>query len=78
MVSNQNATIILISGMIMVAFGLLFTAQSKSEIGPQSSFMYDNPKWTVNGLAIAAFGFVVAVTGLILLLYRRFSHKVVP
>jgi hypothetical protein len=78
MASKRNATIILISGMIVVAFGLLFTAQSKSEIGPQSSFMYNNPQWTVNGLAVAAFGSVVAATGLVLLLYQRSSHKVVP
>ena len=78
MASKRSAKIILISGMIIVAFGLLFTAQSKSEIGPQSSFMYNNPQWTVNGIAVAAFGFVVAATGFVLMLYQRSSRKVVP
>src|SRR5947208_15812380 len=76
MASKRIAKIVLISGMIIAAFGLLFTAQSKSEIAPQSSFMYNNPQWTVHGIAVAAFCFVVTATEFVLLLYQRSSRKV--
>ena len=46
--------------------GILFVAQSKSEVGPQSSFMYGNSRWTVNGFAISIIGLVVLVCGLII------------
>ncbi|MBV9179615.1 MAG: hypothetical protein JO297_21510 [Nitrososphaeraceae archaeon] len=46
--------------------GILFVAQSKSEVGPQSSFMYSNPQWTVNGFAICIIGLVVLVCGIII------------
>ena len=36
-------------GIALVIAGLIFTAQSKSLLGPQSSFMYNNPSWTING-----------------------------
>jgi len=41
-----------IIGIVLVLIGLVFTAQSESYVGPQSSFMYSNPSWTVNGLII--------------------------
>jgi len=41
--------IVEIIGIALILAGLLFTAQSKSLLGPQSSFMYNNPSWTLNG-----------------------------
>jgi len=38
---------------IFIIAGILFTAQSKSEVGPQSSYMYCNSQWTVNEFAIS-------------------------
>ena len=53
-------------GCIFIIAGILFVAQSKSEVGPQSSFMYSNSQWTVNGFAISIIGLVVLVCGLMI------------
>jgi hypothetical protein len=46
--------------------GLVFTAQSESYVGPQSSFMYSNPSWTINGLMIIIAGVIVLVADIII------------
>jgi hypothetical protein len=51
--------ILLVVGFILVIAGIIFVAQSNSIIGPQSSFMYSNPQWTINGFAISIIGLVV-------------------
>lgn len=53
-------------GCILIISGILFVAQSKSEVGPQYSFMYSNPQWTVNGFAICIIGLAVLVCGIII------------
>jgi hypothetical protein len=58
--------IFLVVGFTLIILGLIFVAQSNSVIGPQSSFMYSNPRWTVNGLAISIAGSVVLACGLII------------
>jgi hypothetical protein len=55
---------LIVAGCILIIAGILFIAQSKSEIGPQSSFMYSNPQWTVNGFAICVIGLVVLICGI--------------
>lgn len=57
---------LIVVGCILIIAGILFVAQSKSEVGPQSSFMYNNPQWTVNGFAICIIGLVVLVCGIII------------
>ncbi|HKQ20959.1 MAG TPA: hypothetical protein VJS91_02875 [Nitrososphaeraceae archaeon] len=54
-----------IGGIVLVLIGLVFTAQSESYVGPQSSFMYSNPSWTINGLIIIVAGVVVLVVDII-------------
>lgn len=61
------------AGSIVAAFGILFTAQSQSLVGPESSFMYRNPEWLVNGTIIAGVGAVMIAAGIILSLKRRSS-----
>jgi hypothetical protein len=58
--------IFLVVGFTLFISGLIFVAQSNSVIGPQSSFMYSNPQWKVNGLAIFIAGSVVLACGLII------------
>jgi hypothetical protein len=53
-----------IVGASIAGLGLIFMAQSRAEIGPQSSFMYNNPDWTLNGFVIAIVGIVVAIAGI--------------
>jgi len=56
----------LIIGSIVVAFGLLFTSQSQTIVGPESSFMYRNPEWMVNGGIIAGVGTAIIIVGIVL------------
>ena len=65
--------IIIIAGSIILAFGILFIAQSQSVAGPESSFMYRNPEWAVNGSIIAAIGAIMIACGIIFWLKRKGS-----
>jgi hypothetical protein len=58
--------ILLVVGFILVISGIIFVAQSNLVIGPQSSFMYSNPQWTVNGFAISIGGLIVLVSGVLI------------
>ena len=55
-----------IFGIVLVLAGLVFTAQSPSYVGPQSSFMYSNPSWTINGLMIILAGIIVLILDMII------------
>lgn len=60
----------IIVGSIMVIAGIIFSLQSKSVLGPSSSFMYANPQWTMNGSVIIAIGIIISAIGGFLLLFR--------
>ena len=64
-----------ISGIVLVLIGLVFTAQSESYVGPQSSFMYSNPLWTINGLIIIVAGVVVLVVDIIVRIVYHLKAK---
>jgi hypothetical protein len=69
---NTISRTLVIVGVIISTLGLVFSLQSKSVLGPSSSFMYDSSEWTVNGAIIIAIGLVmVTVGGLILLSTNR-------
>ena len=55
-----------IIGIALVLMGLVFPAQSESYVGPQSSFMYSNPSWTINGLMIIMAGVIILVVDIII------------
>jgi hypothetical protein len=59
---STGLTIIII-GIIIVVMGVIFSLQSQSVVGPSSSFMYDNPEWSVNGSIIIGVGIIVDVIG---------------
>jgi hypothetical protein len=63
--------IMVIMGSIIMAFGVLFIAQSLSVIGPESSFMYRNPEWAANGSIIIAIGAVFVACGITIMFKRR-------
>lgn len=71
---------IIVAGIIILIMGVIFSLQSKSVVGPTSSFMYDNPEWTVNGSIIIGIGIVIALVGGLLQFrtMRRKSKKVKP
>ena len=72
--SKNLAISFLVIGGIIIGFGLVFVAQSRSLLGPPSSFMYSNVEWTTNGSAIVVVGICLCSIGLLMRFVRR-SHK---
>ena len=64
-VTKKTGNYIIILGLILIIAGIVFTLQSKSIVGPSSSFMYQNPEWTVNGYVIIAIGTIMSVFGIV-------------
>jgi uncharacterized membrane protein len=64
---------LIVVGSILIIAGLVFTAQSKSIVGPQSSFMYSNPEWTVNGFLISGVGLAILASGITLWIFNKFN-----
>jgi hypothetical protein len=50
----------------MIIAGLIFTLQSNSIVGPSSSFMYQNPEWTINGYVIITIGTIIIIFGIVI------------
>jgi hypothetical protein len=66
--------ILFVIGALSIVAGLIFVAQSKSLVGPQSSFMYNNPEWTANGFVILGVGLAVLFSGIAIWIYRNPVH----
>jgi hypothetical protein len=62
-----------LSGLVMVVLGNIFILQSKSVVGPTSSFMYSNSEWTINGYIIVTTGIIISALGVIL--WWRYSNE---
>jgi len=58
---------IVIVGIIIGIFGLIFHLQGQSIVGPESSFMYANPEWVSYGLKIMIVGIVILGVGFVIL-----------
>ena len=54
---------IIISGIIVMSFGIIFQFQGQGVIGPESSFMYENPSWIDNGIYIGMIGVIIILIG---------------
>ena len=54
---------IIIIGIVIVIFGLVFQFQGHGVVGPESSFMYDNPIWIDNGIYIGMAGVIIILVG---------------
>ena len=57
---------LIIIGLMLIIAGIIFTMQSKSIVGPSSSFMYQNPEWTINGYVIIAIGTIISIFSIVL------------
>jgi hypothetical protein len=66
--------ILVIVGIIAGIAGLAFTAQSKSIVGPESSFMYNNPRWTINGYVIFGVGLAIIFSGVVIWIFRNLGN----
>jgi len=58
---------LIIIGIIIGFFGLIFHLQGQSIVGPESSFMYSNPEWITYGIQMIIAGIVVFGIGAIIL-----------
>ena len=54
---------IIILGIIVMIFGIIFQLQGQGVIGPESSFMYQNPSWIDNGIYIGMMGVIIILIG---------------
>ena len=54
---------IIILGVIIMIFGIVFQFQGQGVIGPESSFMYENPSWIDNGIYIGMIGVIIILIG---------------
>ncbi len=61
---------LVVIGLIIMIFGIIFHLQGQSIVGPESSFMYSNPDWIVYGIQVAIMGGISAGAGCIVLKLR--------
>ena len=62
---------LVILGITILIFGLIFHLQGQSVIGPESSFMYSNPDWITYGIQIAILGIIIAAVGIGISIIKR-------
>ena len=56
---------IVIPGIILVIFGIIFNFQGQGVVGPETSFMYENQEWVDNGIFISMIGVILILIGYI-------------
>ena len=61
----MNSIPIIITGIIIMIFGVIFQFQGQGMVGPEESFMYENSAWIDNGIYIAMIGVVIILIGYI-------------
>ncbi len=54
---------IVIPGIILVIFGILFNFQGHGMVGPESSFMYQSEDWIDYGIIISGIGVILILIG---------------
>ena len=54
---------IVIPGLILVIFGIIFSFQGQGMLGPETSFMYENQEWIDNGIIISMIGVILILIG---------------
>ena len=59
----MGSTLIVIAGVIIVIFGIIFNFQGQGMVGPESSFMYENPDWMDYGIFISMVGVILILIG---------------
>ena len=54
---------IIIPGVIIVIFGIIFNFQGQGMVGTETSFMYQNQDWIDNGIIISMIGVILILIG---------------
>jgi len=62
---------LVMTGTVILIFGLIFHLQGQSVIGPESSFMYSNPDWVTYGIQIAILGIIIVTAGIGISIIKR-------
>jgi len=63
----KEGEILIIIGVIIAVFGLIFHLQGQSIVGPESSFMYSNPDWITYGIQISITGIIILGIGFVII-----------
>ncbi len=58
--------LLIVVGVLILLAGVVFTLQGEGVVGPQSSFMFNNPTWIYQGVAAAVVGLLIVVGGVFL------------
>ena len=61
----MRSLLIVIPGIILVIFGIIFNFQGQGMVGPETSFMYENQEWIDNGIFISMIGVILILIGYI-------------
>ena len=56
---------IVITGIILVIFGIIFSFQGQGVVGPETSFMYESQDWIDYGIWISMIGVILVLIGYI-------------
>ncbi len=67
---------IVILGVIISIFGIIFHLQGQSVLGPESSFMYANPDWITYGIQIATLGIIISGVGISIQFFKRSKSEI--
>ena len=54
---------IVITGIILVIFGIIFSFQGQGVVGPETSFMYESQDWIDYGIWISMMGVILVLIG---------------
>lgn len=64
---SSSWKIMIVIGVFLALFGIVFTLQGYGIVGPSSSFMYNSQTWVYTGAGIAIVGLVIFLGGVVLL-----------
>jgi len=62
----MNSIPIIIAGIVIAIFGIIFGLQGHGVVGPEQSFMYQSSEWVNNGNYIAMFGVIIVLVGYVI------------
>ena len=66
-------TLLALVGVLLLLAGFVFVLQGMGIVGPDSSFMFNNPTWIYQGVAVMAVGLLALGGGLYLSRRQRAS-----
>ena len=62
----MGSAAIVIPGIILVIFGIIFNFQGHGIVGPESSFMYQSDDWIDYGIIISMVGVILILIGYVI------------